>query len=347
MDNELKEYINFLRGGSIMRVMLGHLGLLWFYMPYSSWIGLLLPVLFFVSGLVSYHCYLRYASLTDYLYKRSIGIYLPYLIVALAILLVSLFIPQWDVGNFTRWLLIRPDTKELPFELGQVWFLRVLIIIVFLSAFIFALKNKGIYFAILLSLVVIVINSIIDVRNFFDVFSINFYLVFSNLYFFLLGSSFLLILKYDVLKILKYIAIISLIVFIFCLFFWGYTNLNPLKRNPELTYVSGATCLIAALMYYMHFVYRMCNQFKLIKAVLNFCSNNSYSLFLLHTIVLGLSELIIFTEPLTGNHKMAMLKLILVLIGTAILAPPLTRLTRQATLLCLGGTTKASSQNKI
>jgi len=73
-----QHYINIMRGISILRVVLVHLGLSWFYPPYSQYVSIFLPVLFFVSGAVSYYSFLRSKAVVVYLIKRLSLILVPF-----------------------------------------------------------------------------------------------------------------------------------------------------------------------------------------------------------------------------------------------------------------------------
>lgn len=55
----------------MLRVLLVHLGLGWFWPPYSTYIGIFFPLLFFASGAVSYNSFLNASSLSAYSYKKS------------------------------------------------------------------------------------------------------------------------------------------------------------------------------------------------------------------------------------------------------------------------------------
>lgn len=86
-----RDYLDLVRGISITRVVLVHLGLSWFFSPYSDFIHAFMPLLFFVSGAVSYNSYLRSNSLSVYLFKRLSSIYIPYILVISISILVSYF----------------------------------------------------------------------------------------------------------------------------------------------------------------------------------------------------------------------------------------------------------------
>ena len=142
-----KSYINHIRGALILRVVLMHLGLSWFYLPYSSYFAMFFPALFCVSGIVSYYSYRRATSLNNYLIRRLTRIIITfYVISGLAYLIVFLFGWQFfSLTDFINWLLINPSTNDQPYPMGQIWFLRSLVVITILVLPFFYLSKKDIH----------------------------------------------------------------------------------------------------------------------------------------------------------------------------------------------------------
>ncbi len=84
-------YLNRLRGFSIMRVVFGHLGLAWFFQPFSSYIGIFLSILFLCSGYLSISFYIKRQSWFSYLARRLTGILVPfYIMYGFAVLVILL-----------------------------------------------------------------------------------------------------------------------------------------------------------------------------------------------------------------------------------------------------------------
>ena len=137
-------YINIMRGLSILRVVLVHLGLSWFYPPYSQYIGIFLPVLFFVSGAVSYYSFLRSRSIIEYLIKRLVLVIVPFYVFAVLVLLITavFYSDKFpDVQGLLYWLFVWPEFQNIFFPLNQVWFINCLIAMILISTPIFALAR--------------------------------------------------------------------------------------------------------------------------------------------------------------------------------------------------------------
>ena len=135
-------YLNLLRGASVIRVMLVHLGLSWFYPPWSYYIGIFLPILFFVSGAVSFQNYLN-KPFGVFLFKRIIGLWIPFFLLTIPVVLIfSSRNLSVDTVSLTRWLLLWPPQSLFPFPIGQIWFINVLLLMVVISALIFPIISN-------------------------------------------------------------------------------------------------------------------------------------------------------------------------------------------------------------
>lgn len=172
LSNEDRLHVDYLRGLSIIRVMLVHLGLSWFYPPYSYYIGIFFPLLFFISGVVSYGSFKRSSNAAEFFAKRIISILIPFYLFFIIILFLSylegenLFSSYKDVIS---WIFLRPDQSKVFFPIGQIWFIHVLFWITILSIPIYCLSrtnNKIIIFTIALSLFAIALDLIWPISDF-------------------------------------------------------------------------------------------------------------------------------------------------------------------------------------
>ncbi len=335
-----RSYIDQLRGFSILRVMLVHLGLSWFFPPYSTYIGAFLPLLFFVSGAVSYYSFQRANSVSKFLLKRLLSILVPYYLLVLMIVFFSFFIDSWSTSNLINWLLIAPDTNQLPFSLAQTWFLQTLFLISFISIPIFYLAKKSLnylYGITIVCLVIILINSFHNIHNSLFLFGvIDLYSAFSNSFFFLLGCIYFI--NED--KLNKTYALLCALALILAGIFLIYQtsdySLGSHRSSPTIIYVFFAVGLSSLLLIYKDKLQMLLNTLYPIKSLLIYCSKHSYSLYLLHTLVLGAFEAYIFKEALTGQHLLALLKLFLVISVTIIIAPIFTQLSSSILLKLKG-----------
>jgi len=327
-----RHYINIMRGASILRVVLAHLGLSWFFMPYSSYIGAFLPLLFFVSGAVSYFSYLRARSTVSFLYKRMLGLLVPYYVLAaLTIAFGLVLIKGWTIQSWFGWFVIAPSTQGLPFELGQVWFLQTLalITIMTLPVYYFATSYKKILIAAwLMSLGVIVGNSVWSLHSGLILLEkIDVYLAVSNAFFFLSGSLYYI---YEEKLKTGWLALVSMLSLLLGLVINAQTadfSLGRHMASPDIVYVLCAMGVVGLVLAAKTPVLFLLDKAKPVEKLLIFSSTHAYAIFLLHTLVLGFVEKYIFTTPLTDDIIGAMMRLLLVLILTLIIAPFFTRLT--------------------
>jgi len=134
-----QDFLKNLRAVAIFVIVFGHVGGFWFFQPYSSFLLTIIPVFFFISGSVSFFSYERNPVYTSYLIKRLIGLLTPYYFVCILVILFcyveGLKLPI-DPLIVIKWITVTP-TADGPTYLGQVWFLRVLIMITFIAPLLF------------------------------------------------------------------------------------------------------------------------------------------------------------------------------------------------------------------
>jgi len=320
-----RNYINELRGASILRVMMVHLGLSWFYMPYSSYIGALLPLLFFVSGAVSFFSYHRASSTITFVYKRLVSIIIPYYLLVFLVFILSLLAGNWQIINLGNWLVIAPDTSNLPFSLGQVWFLQSLVLITLITLPVYYLTRIHVNFLLLyalFSLTLIAANTFWGIHEHFIFFEkIDLYLAFSNSYFCMLGA---LYFSYQEKIKSRTLFICSLLMIISGLSLNSQTfdfSLGRHMESPDVIYLLCSTGTIGILLSYKKALQFFLDRLSHLKYLLLYCSKHTYSIYLLHTLVLGGVEALMFKEQLTGNFSLAILKMLLVIILTLFVAP--------------------------
>jgi peptidoglycan/LPS O-acetylase OafA/YrhL len=332
---EERNYIDLLRGASILRVVLAHLGLSWFFLPYSSYIGLLLPVLFFVSGVVNYNSYLRAKSegRLNYkiLYRKIKATTVPFYLLGLMITIACLpFFSsvEWRPAIF-GWLLVKPNTEGLGFSLAQAWFLQALVIahlvLYLIIRFSASLIVMGIVF--ILSIGLLVTNTVIGgLHELLYIGPVDFYTGLTYMAIYLYGPVYFLFLRNTKSSYLWSINLVLLVIFVFLLIVDANLSLVNNKTVPDILYFSGALLLINLLMMFRPLIQGVVvNKLKL-NAVLLFASKHSFSIYLLHTIVLGGVEYLFFPEALTGQPAMALVRLLLVVVITVILAPVYTKI---------------------
>ncbi|WP_456432061.1 acyltransferase family protein, partial [Thermosulfuriphilus sp.] len=176
------EFLRYLRGLAIFIVVFGHVGGFWFYRPYSGFLLVSVPIFFMISGAVSYPSYRRSGPLSFYLAKRTISLLIPYYLLCLLCLGFYLLqegrLPSFSAERLIRWLLIRPSKEMMPFPIGQIWFLYVLLIISFLSPLYFFLWKR---FPRVLGLICLLFLMLSLLQHFSDI-SQNFHLLFFDFF---------------------------------------------------------------------------------------------------------------------------------------------------------------------
>ena len=190
-------FLAHLRSVSILMIVLGHVGLGWFFRPWSGIITDFVAMFFFISGAVLFHSYKRSKTLSNFYWKRLLSLYVPYFLLCVLSLIVYIFlhkgqVPQFDLRNFLSWVQIRPNIDLMPFNIGQVWFLHTLFVISIISPVIFFAISDGkfIYLWIIVSFLLLLsaIQLFYDVDNYFFIQGNNLYKPLIHTIFFSLGA---------------------------------------------------------------------------------------------------------------------------------------------------------------
>jgi peptidoglycan/LPS O-acetylase OafA/YrhL len=335
---ENQHYINIMRGISILRVVLVHLGLSWFYPPYSQYIGIFLPVLFFVSGAVSYYSFIKSSSLTEFLIKRLVLILTPFYIFAAIVIFLDASIydggfPEMD--QLLRWLFVWPDLREVFFPLGQIWFINALVVMIFLTLPIFILSRK--YPVVLL--IGVVAPFLLSLANFFLPIYENFMamswlrniiwphqpwqtLILSCV--FCAGAAHYRFFQHLTVQTLASIATTLLVVSL--LAFWALELDLELKehvRKRSIYYLLLSFFAIYFLLAIRPLMLWVLSKFRPLEWLFLYANKYAYSIFLLHTLVLFSVEKVFNMEDLSGQVFMALLRMLMVVVITLILAKPL------------------------
>lgn len=340
IDQTDSEYINILRGATVLRVVLVHLGLGWFYPPYSYYIGIFLPVLFFVSGAVSFQIFKK-RSMGDYVSRRMIGLWIPFW---------CFFIPMafyfsydkisFDIYSMISWLILWPDFSLFPFAMKQIWFINVLLLMVFLSLLLFPLLQRkplvAFYCLISIFLLSLVTNNS-TVSSFFHGFSFirelnlsgQFFQTFVLCQFFLFGAMY-----YEYKDRFKklYLGVFALMTAVLGFYISCLNNecsnvrLTLALRSPEfilLTYFA-----ISLLLIFRDQLLTFLNVFSIVKKLLLYSSKNSYGIFIIHIPVLFLIEEVFDMKDLGDDLLMALLRMFLVVVATLAISAPFTYVTK-------------------
>lgn len=326
-------YIDRLRGASILRVVLGHLGLGWIFLPYSSYIGIFLPVLFFCSGYISYHIFLKKDKSTiSYLVRRMLSILLPFYI----LYIFSIFVQAaWlgSLGNFSlshilRALIVAPNYDEMPYPLGQIWFLRVLIFCVLLSPFIYLCAKRCsaiFYLPIAISIVLSFIQTFHQIHREFSFLGHNFFqsIVYGS-YFFMGSIIYRIDWRSHQYKFIFFMALCVAIAFSFLFLQNGSTRLSDHAYAPDTFYYLLGVFGIFFVLAFSRQIEFLITRIPGLDWLLKFCSKHSYGIYLNHSFFIVFFEYTLGLKNVIGNLWLAAVKVILVVSCSLLFAIPLT-----------------------
>lgn len=331
LSNGERLFIDRLRGLSILRVLLSHLGLAWFYLPYSTIVITLLPLLYFVSGAVSYNSYMRSCGIVDYLIRRIITLVFPYYIVILMVSsltwLFNFELPKFDAEIVLSWITLNPPVRSHPYPLGQVWFLHSLVIVTIFSAVFFRLINSKLMLSVVILTSVMVswiqmtfplskYLTIFDHRIYNSVVAISFYLYGAMLFRFNSKSRILI----SVLTLL--VASVAIILL--------FANINLSldfrlhSYSMDLYYVLAAFIGISIFMLMQKPINVFCDRLKVIDGLLKYTSKNSYSIFMIHSFFILFVENYFGLVNVKSNYGLALFKIFIVMTLSLIAAAPIT-----------------------
>jgi peptidoglycan/LPS O-acetylase OafA/YrhL len=141
------DFLRLVRAGCILVIVLSHVGVVWFWPPYSQVLQVANPIFFFMSGAVGYYAFARSPGTGVYLNRRLVQLLVPYYLFCLFVLGVHVLetgaLPSLSVANLVRWLTVTPSQELMPFPLGQLWFLHTLAVITLLSPLLFRAYDKA------------------------------------------------------------------------------------------------------------------------------------------------------------------------------------------------------------
>lgn len=329
-------YLDTMRGISILRVMLAHLGLSWFFSPYSEFTHVLLPILFFVSGAILFHSFHRAPSTPNFLIRRAIATYIPYLLLIIGAFLVlwafETRIPQFNTYEFLQWITLNPLAvhETMPFPLHQAWYLHALLLMIFISPFFFKPGKKQPLFLLIpvvASLAISVFQLYYDIGHNLYIFEHNIYQALANMGFFFFGAFFYSNKHLFTRNIIYILAACSLVIGAFTGIFI-VTNINMYKHTyaPDMYFVSLSYFVIFMFLMLQGFIERLTSKITFLDTSFKFMSKHSFSIYLLHSLVLIKVHTWLNLSGVADSPALAALKIFLVISITCIISVPFTKL---------------------
>ncbi len=341
LTNSDKQYINYLRGGLILRVVLMHLGLAWFYMPYSSYFGLFFPALFGVSGIVSYYSYRRAGDVVHYVIKRIARIVVTfYIISGSAYLILFIINPQWmGLSEFLNWLLINPKSVDQPYPMGQIWFLRALILLTVIVLPFFYLSLRNINYL----LVPVFISLLISLAQQFHAVGSVFMIVIGDLneintYHPLVNMGYFCFCAWA-----SYVGLLKRTSWMFCLVFVGalmawaifqhqHFSLNLADHSyfQDFFYLSLGYAGIGLLFGLRAPITLVLEKIPAFGRMLLFFSTHAFSIFMIHSLYIYLAEVVFNLKDMKSINEI-LIKIIFVILASVLSAVPLSYVCKKIT----------------
>ncbi len=325
------DFLAYLRSLSIFVIVFGHVGGFWVFKPYSEFLHVFVPIFFFISGAVSYVSFERNSSIRLYYKKRIIGLLIPFYLLCLLSLAVFFVknghMPNIDIQNIIKWLLVRPSNAIMPFPIGQVWFLNTLFFIIIVSPLYFKLNNNS---KVLLTLLMVIFFGMSVVELFYDI-KQYFTILDNNLYSPIIYSSFF-ILGVLYISSLKFIKNEILMVYMLVPLFFSVFLVKLLELNvdyafhfspPDGYYMLGGFSAIFFFLLIKKIFVQIVNGISVLKIALDFFHRNTFSIFLIHTFSIYLYEItfdVIYPQEKTIFY--GLIKFVTVLFITCFLAKP-------------------------
>jgi peptidoglycan/LPS O-acetylase OafA/YrhL len=337
MEKKDSIYINRLRGASILRVVLGHLGLGWIFLPYSSFIGIFLPVLFFCSGYIFFYLFKKSENLSAFIFRRLSGILIPFYLVYVVALLGHFFLfgidfHRVDFEYILRIVFVAPEIKDMPYPLGQIWYLRVLIFCTILSPVVFILGNRNKYYLLLPVFVAVLLASI---QTGFKLHRYFFYLGHNLIQEAIYGGYFFIgafVWNTDWRNRKSFIAILIVMNIIIAigvlLHTGGGIQLGLHSYAPNMYYFSLGVAGILIVLVLAEVFEKIFISFDFLGRLLDFCSRHSYGIYLNHSFFIVFYEVLFGLKGVMGDPILAAVKVLLVVISSLVFAVPITYLSQ-------------------
>lgn len=326
-----------------MIVVLGHLGLGWIFAPYSSYIGLVVPILFFCSGYIFIHLYTKRTTHLSFLTIRLFGVvfpfYLIYLIAITIALLANISPSNLSVEHFLRVIFLAPNYDEMPFPLGQVWYLRVLFFCAIACPLVYALffkmnNNAFLLIPVVLALTLSIVQTITPIHRSFSYLGHNGFQEIAYGSYFFIGSYFASTQWRTRKKAILLALTPSILIPTILVYFFGFdSDLAKHAYAPDIFYFLLGIAGILACLYLIDYLELIFSKIAFLGSLLDYCGNNSYGIFLLHTFLIVFVEIQWGWIDVIDSPLLAFYKVTFVTTASLLLAYPFTIVTKSATSL--------------
>lgn len=333
-----RDFINYVRGASVLRVVLVHLGLGWFWLPYSSYVGIFFPLLFFASGAVSYYSLSRSASTKQYAYKRIKGIMLPFYVFMIPAAALGGSTDWYLSQNFLSWLFLSPSQEWFIFPIGHIWFIHCLLVMALLSIPLFSwsrTNSKVLSWTFVLCTLLAVFSN----KSFYTAMTLGYvvpvsgYLLYetASLSFFYFGGAYFIsnVNRVDNKSFLLFGAL-SLVFWLLVDIINTVNEMHLFAKERPLTYLMQSCSVIILFIGLREKIVTFCKRVTFINVFLMHFNKHAFSVFMLHIPILASIEYVLDWQELGGRPLLALARLAIVVVLTALLCIPLTFIHKQA-----------------
>lgn len=334
--------LNYLKGLAILIVVLGHLGLGWIYLPYSSYTSLVIPLFFFCSGYLFFFLYKRRESFLQFSKKRLLGVVLPYYIVYIVAFVIALCIKgnfeHLNFMHFVRILFLVPTGDEVPFPMGQIWFLKVLMSCVIIGPFLLAFSEKTshhiLLIALILALVVATIEAYTPIHEQLILGRHNFYqdMVYGAYFYaglYLPGFDW----KQRRRELIGLAFVLLVLSIAFNIIQPAGFDLGKHGFAPTTFYLLLGFSFVLIVFSFYKQVSFLLGYNSLVSNAINYCGKHSFSIFLIHSFFIFFTEVQFGWVGVMHNPLLALSKVAFVLVMSLILAYPISWLCKKTAAL--------------
>lgn len=334
-----------MRGLAILVIVVGHVGAFWIYRPWSEFLHVVVPALFFLSGAVSYYSFKRSGDVMAYYRRRLLSLAVPYWTFCLVLVLPTFIalngrLPEFSAQAFLKWLTLTPSNSFSPFEIGQIWFFHALLVVLLLSPALFLIyeRNRALFTTLLLTITALAgMEMIGDVHRLFYLADNNLYTPLIHAVFFALGF-----VCFDAARLRGIGLLLALagagVAVCAALVLLGGVDIDYAVHStpPDLYYLCGGVAALALMLALQKPLLALSSQ-PLIRAPLDFLHKHTYAIALVHTFAIFVAETLFgLNSPDGGALAYALTKLAVVMVITCGLAVPFTALANLATRGALG-----------
>lgn len=341
IDSTDRHYLNLLRGAAMVVVMLMHLGLSWFYLPYSQYTGVVVPLFFFVSGAAAFNSLRASPDRPYYFLNRYLSLIIPFLIFGLPFFALLFFSDKsWSLYEGVKWLIAWPSRGVFPFDMRQLWFICALILMFIVSYPILKLAVKKLNVLIAafgVSLIYVVaaeqwnwvsIYYDIDLLDKLDL-PMQVHQVFALFNFYLFGA---LIYQLPSIKVKTWFLVLIPVISVAIYFHFeirSFSNLKVLFFERGIYFTLISYVFILAILLGKRAILALVVKFSWLEKLLLNASKHSYSLFLVHTPMIFIFERHLGLNELSGQVQLALIKMAGVVALSFLVAPYLTFFTNR------------------